>query len=232
MANKKLIIFTLVFAMMAMMTGAVINAQDGKRGGRHGFGGGSEIIQDATGLTREEIRTAVQDGSTIADLITANGGDVDSVIAELVAEATTHINERVAEGNITQEQADERLAELESNTTARLNGTFERPEGKRGGKFGQSEIITTATGLTHAEIRDAVQGGSTVADLIEANGGDVDSVIAELVVEATTHINEKVAEGRITQEQADERLAELETNITARLDGTFERPEGRRGGRR
>ena len=148
MTSKRLAILTLVFAMMAMMAGAVISAQDGsedgKRGGRHGFGGQSEIVNDATGLTREEIHTAIEDGSTVADLITANGGDVDSVIAELVAEATTHINEKVAEGRITQEQADERLAELESNITARLDGTLERPErpegeGRRGrgGRDGQ-----------------------------------------------------------------------------------------------
>jgi hypothetical protein len=149
MTSKRLAIVTLVFAMMAMMAGAVISAQDGsadgKRGGRHGgFGGQSEIIEEATGLTREEIRTAVDGGSTIADLITANGGDVDSVIAELVAEATTHINEKVAEGRITQEQADERLAELEDRITARLDGTLERPErpegeGRRGrgGRGGQ-----------------------------------------------------------------------------------------------
>jgi hypothetical protein len=237
MNSKRFTILTLVFAMMAMFAGAVVNAQggdgqNGKRGGRRGFGGQSTVIQDATGLTRDELRTAVQNGSTVADLITANGGDVNSVIAELVAEATTHINEGVAEGRFTQEQADERLADLEEHITERLNGTFERPEGKGEGRNGRDNtIIQDATGLTRDELRTAVQNGSTVADLIIANGGDVDSVIAELVAEATTHINEQVAEGRFTQEQADERIADLEEHITDRLNGTFERSEGqgRRG---
>jgi len=51
-------------------------------------------------------------------------------------------------------------------------------------------------------------------------------VIAELITEATTKINERVEEGRMTQEKADEMLANLEDNIMARLDGTFVRPEG------
>ncbi len=140
MTGKRLTILTLLFAMMAMMAGAVVNAQDdtmknGRRGGGRGFGGPSELILDATGLTREELHTALQDGSTIADLIVANDGDVDSVITELVAEATTQINEHVEEGRITQEQADERLADLEANITARLDGTFVRPEGENAEGF-------------------------------------------------------------------------------------------------
>jgi len=123
--------------MMATLAGAVVSAQgddtvNGKRGGRGGFGGfsgHSEVVLEATGLTSEELRTALQDGSTIADLITANDGDIDSVIEELVAETTTQINERVEAGRMTQEQADEALANIEDTITARLDGTYERPEG-------------------------------------------------------------------------------------------------------
>lgn len=130
---KRISIFTVVLAIMAMFAGMVVSAAGpgGGRGGR-GFGGNSEIITEATGLTQEEIRDAVQAGSTVAELIEANGGDVDSVVAELVAEATTHINEKVDEGRITQEQADERIAGLEEHIVSRLNGTFERPEGVDG----------------------------------------------------------------------------------------------------
>ena len=142
---KRLTIFTLVFAMLAMFAGAVVNAQggdsaNGKRGGRRGFGGQNTAVLEATGLTTDELRTAIQDGSTVAELITANGGNVDSVIAALVADATTKINEGVAEGRFTQEQTDERISGLEENITSRLNGTFERPEGKgRGGRgFGNA----------------------------------------------------------------------------------------------
>ena len=202
---------------MAMIAGAVVSAQDdtmknGGRGGLRGFGGQSEVILDATGLTSEELHTALQDGSTIADLITANDGDVDSVIAELITEATTHINEHVAAGRITQAQADEMLANLEANITARLDGTFERPDGFGGrggfGFYGQNEIILDATGLTPEELRSALQDGTTIADLITANGGDVDSVIAEL-------------------------SADDVARLTERLNGTFEHPEGfgGRGGR-
>jgi len=126
----------LIVATMAMFAGMVVNAQGGndKRGGR-GFGGQSEIILEATGLTSDELHDALQNGSTIADLIEANGSDVDSVISELVSEITTNINERVASGSLTQEQADTIIDGLDEKLTAKFNGTFERPEdssGRRG----------------------------------------------------------------------------------------------------
>lgn len=162
---KRISIFTVVLAMMAMFAGMVVSAAgpDGRRGGR-GFGGNSEIITEATGLTQSEIRDAIQDGSTVAELIEANGGDVDSVIAELVAEATTHINEKVDEGRITQEQADERIAELDEQILSRLNGTFERPEGadgqgrrgRRGGRgFGLGDDTDSPTENTDSTTDDS-----------------------------------------------------------------------------
>lgn len=154
MTIKRFTILTLVFAMMAMFAGAVVNAQNddapnGKRGGRRGLGGQSTVILEATGLTSDELRTAIQDGATIADLITANGGNVNAVIGEHVVEAMAHINEGVAEGRLTQEQADEIITGLGERITERFNGTFERPErfndsddsegfrGRRGGQRGQ-----------------------------------------------------------------------------------------------
>ncbi len=145
MKIKNITILTLVFAMMIAMVG-VVAAQDGtdgereRRGGR-GFFGASEIITGATEMTQEEIREALRNGETLAQLIEDNDEDVDAVIADLVEEATNHINEKVAAGDITQERADEKLATLEERITDRINGTFERPErdGRRGrGGFGDN----------------------------------------------------------------------------------------------
>lgn len=232
MKMKHLGILTLVFVMMVAIAGAV-SAQGGPngRGGRGGFNGNrpnvagtnSTIITDATGLTQEELRDALMNGSTIAELIEANGGDVDAVIADLVAQVTENLNER----------NDATLETLEDRITEQVNGTYERPENSRVG-FGlytDSTVILDATGLTQEELRDALRNGSTIAELIEANDGDVSAVIADLVDEATTAINEKVDAGDITQERADTYLENLEERITERINGTYERSENGRGGR-
>lgn len=141
MTVKKISIVSLVFVVVLALVGVVSAQEDttttpqrGRFGGRGiGFHPNSEVILEATGLTQEELFEALQSGSTLADLITANDGDVDAVIAELVQTATDHINQHIEDGKLTQEQADTMLAELETRITERINGTFEPPMMGKGG---------------------------------------------------------------------------------------------------
>ena len=90
--------------------------------------------------------------------------------------------------------------------------------------------IAEALDITPQELSEQRQAGSTLADIA---GDQVDEVVDALVANAEARIAAKVEAGRITQEQADERLAGLEERITERVE-TGERGdrEGRRGFRR
>jgi hypothetical protein len=67
------------------------------------------ILADATGLTTEEIRTQMADGVTPAELIEANGGDVEAVKMDLIAS--------LQDSPMAQQQ------DLEEFVTNMLNGT-------------------------------------------------------------------------------------------------------------
>lgn len=122
---------------------AVVAALDDARPDRGGFGGGRgghigqglEAVAEELGLTTDEIRTALQDGQSLADLAAANGSSADALVAVLVAEATAHLEEHVADGDITQAEADERLAEMTERITAMVNG--EMPTFEGGGRDGR-----------------------------------------------------------------------------------------------
>ena len=209
MTVKRFTLFALVSAILAALA-LVVSAQDsqgrGFKQGRFGFGPDGSSILEATGLESEAaLWEALKDGSTIAELIEANGGDVDSVIAELVTAATEDINARMAA----------MLETLEADITTQLHSELGRFEGGKGrpmprggfGLRGMESIVLEATGLeSKTALREALEDGSTIAELIEANGGDVDSVIAELVTAAADDINARVA-------------AMLEAGITAQFRG-------------
>lgn len=96
-------------------------------------------ISDATGLEPAEILQQLRDGASLADIITDNGGDVDMVIATVLESVTTNVNERVESEQITQEQADTILENLEETITDFMNGDLEfPPQGNRGGRGGRS----------------------------------------------------------------------------------------------
>jgi hypothetical protein len=225
--KKMLIALT---AAVVMLIGVVaVGAQDSV-GPREGFRGEvSTLAQEYTGLTDAELRTALRDGTTLAALIEANGASVDDYVAASVVEAQARLDDAVANGRMTQAQADEMAADLEMNITARVNGVYEGRDDVLRGEV--STLAQEYTGLTSEELQTALRDGTTLAALIEANGASVDDYVAASVAEVQARLDDAVANEWITQERADELAADLETNITARVNGTFEGRDGKHGGR-
>lgn len=102
-------------------------------------------------------------------------------------------------------------------TEGEVDGEREGRRRHRGGC--DLDEAAAAIGIEEADLRGAVDSGDTIADVAAANGVDVDVVIDAMVDAKAERISDKVAEGRITQEQADDKLAELETRITDRVNG-------------
>ncbi len=148
---------------------AVIAALDDARPDRDGFGGGRgghiglglEAVAEELGLTTDEIRTALEDGQSLADLAAANGSSADALVAVLVAEATTHLDEHVADGDITQAEADERLAEMTENITAMVNGEMPTFEGRGPGSGGPGGRGPGGFGGHHGPMGDSSTDDST-----------------------------------------------------------------------
>ncbi len=73
-------------------------------------------------MTPEELHDAEEAGSSLADIAESQGVAVDEVIQAIVDEKAEHLAEEVAEGDLTQAEADARLAEIQARTADRVNG--------------------------------------------------------------------------------------------------------------
>jgi hypothetical protein len=97
-------------------------------GGKRGFHlGGSEkfeAVANALGMTTDELRDALRDGKTIADVAREKNVDVQTVIDAMVGAATSAIDEAQAAGRLTEEQATRLKDGLEERITAIVNGEF------------------------------------------------------------------------------------------------------------
>jgi hypothetical protein len=103
----------------------------GPRGGPGGGGPGRlDAAAAAIGISVDDLRTAVQDGATVAAVAADNDVDVQTVIDALVAAATTHLDGTVADGRLTEAEATQRKADLVERITAMVNG--ELPAGGPG----------------------------------------------------------------------------------------------------
>jgi hypothetical protein len=90
---------------------------------RPGFDG--EVVAEIVGIDVSELREQLREGSSIADIATANGVDPQTVVDALVAEGQEHLDLAVENGRLTEEEAAEKTATLEERVTDRVNG--ERP---------------------------------------------------------------------------------------------------------
>ena len=71
--------------------------------GRGHFGAGLDAAAEAIGIESEELRTALHDGSTIAEVAEANDVEVQTVIDALVADAEAALDEAVSNDRLTED---------------------------------------------------------------------------------------------------------------------------------
>jgi hypothetical protein len=138
--------------------------------------------------------------------------------ADRTARLREELQALVDEGTITGAQADAVAAHLAENLPGR-GGPGGHGNGGRGGggMFGRgpgSEALTELLGIDAETLHTQLHDGSTLAEIAQAQGVEVQQVIDTLVAEATERINGAVADGRIDQAEADEKLAELTDRIT------------------
>jgi hypothetical protein len=178
------------------------------RGHRGGFD--LSVAAETLGLSEDDLRTQLEDGKTLAEVAEAQGVEKQALIDALVAAAETRLDEVQAE-------LPDRIAELVDSTL---------PAGGRGGHGGHGmrgrgpglDAAAAALGVTEDELHDALHDGQTIAEVAEAKGVDVQTVIDAMVAEAADHLASEVAEGDLTQEEADAKLAEVTERITERVN--------------
>ncbi|MBN1092891.1 hypothetical protein JKP75_10160 [Blastococcus sp. TML/M2B] len=146
--------------------------------------------------------------------------DEGSTAGSAVGRIADALSGLVSDGSITQEQADEVASTLSDAGI-----------GDRGGHRGGGpdlDAAATALGMTQDELRAALETeGTTLADVAEEQGVPVGTLVDALVSAAQERIAAAVEDGRITQDQADERLADLEQRITDRVDDPLPAPGDR-----
>src|SRR5512145_1116793 len=117
--GRKIGIGLLVLAAL-LVTVAVVGAQGPRGGMMGGFGPEDSLLAIAAeqlGMEPTELVAELQAGKTIAELAEAQGVAVDTLVDAVLAAHSEWLTQAVTAGNLTQEQADARLALMKTNLT-------------------------------------------------------------------------------------------------------------------
>jgi hypothetical protein len=184
----------------------------------HGIGGGEKereaFLDDAAerlDVTPEELTKALKEA------------------------AAARIDQAVKDGRLTQEQADEMKQRLEQGGGVPFLGGPGGPGGPGGhGHHGPPPGMDAAAdylGLSEAELREQLMDGKSLADLAEDKDKSVDGLKDAMEKAIRADIAKAVEDKRLTQEQADRILEELDGRLDEKVErtGPPRGPGGRHG---
>ncbi len=83
-----------------------------------------------------------------------------------------------------------------------------------------ADVVAKLTGQDVEAVIDQRQDGTSFSAIAEKNGVDSSKVVAEALAVRKQLLDERVKAGQITQAQADQALANMETRLNERVDST------------
>jgi polyhydroxyalkanoate synthesis regulator phasin len=89
--------------------------------GHFGLVGGLETAASYLGVEEDELRAALADGKSLAEVAKAEGKSVDGLVDALVADAEKRLDAAVDDGRLTKEQASELKQDLRERVTDFVN---------------------------------------------------------------------------------------------------------------
>jgi hypothetical protein len=146
----------------------------------------------------EQVRESLSQGQSLAQIASANGSSGEAVVQDVKTRAEEQLDQAVANGRISQQQADERLAKLEQRATAIVNDTtlgerIDQRVDRITNRIVTRTLIPVAsdiTGLTPGEIRERLRGGESLTAIVESAGSTRDELVSAAVDRYRTAVEE------------------------------------------
>lgn len=159
------------------------------------------------------------------------GKSREELRAAIVAAQKDLVAKALAEGRLTQEQANRLTQRIEQRGAEGMGlGALRAPKiaARVAPKIAATRELAQFLKLEPRELAQELRTGKSLAEVAQAKGKSRDDLKAFLTDRAKTRLDKLVADGRLTREQADARLKAL----TERLDQAIDRKHQAGGGKR
>jgi hypothetical protein len=175
-------------------------------------------------MTDEELIAELRSGKSIADVAKEKGVDTKVIKDEYLAQVKTKLDEQVADGKLTQKMADAMLEQTAANLPTQLTDTTWNCGGCGVGEGSLLlKVAAEKLGLTQAELMSELRNGKSIADVAKEKGVDTQVISDEYLAQLKAKLDAQVADGSLTQDEADATLAQKTKDLPARLtDSTWD----------
>lgn len=193
-----------------------------------GLGAAGAIAANDVFSPREESKAIIDDA---ASQLGVEPSELSSALKQAMKK---RIDAAAEAGRLTEEQAQELRDRIDSDDFPLLGPRGPGGPGFHGhgpGHFGRGEVFGTAAtflGLTEAELRQQLED-KTLAEVAKDKGKSVSGLVVAMVAAAEKSIDQAVADGKVTKEQATELKSGLEERMTDLVNGELRRGPGFHG---
>ena len=236
----------LVIGGLAIAAVAVIGASSAFAHGPFGGKARAALVGTASeelGLSRSDLIDELRAGNSISQVAEDQGVEVNKIVSAIVGKVSSRFDKAVENGRITRKHAESRLGNISERVAKAMqrvpNLEEHRADGKWRGHRGIHALLKVAAeelGVTTAELVAELRDGKTIAEVADGQGVSVADIVDAMVAKVEDRLDTAVENGRLNQEESDERLAMFEEKVTERIDEPWPaRPaharDGGRGGR-
>jgi lambda repressor-like predicted transcriptional regulator len=208
---------------------------DGQHAGGRNQGHQLSLVADLLGVEPGDVASMLAQGGTLAEVATEAGINPDVLVNAIVDTTAERVEQGVENGNLTDERADEILSQATDRATRFVyeahpgvgQGRGEGERAHRDGRRGPGKLIGQAAqviGVEPQDVFEALRGGTSIAEYADAQGVSEDALIAGITAEVESKLAEAVANGRLTQEEADAKLAGMVERLAAAIHNVPQPP--------
>jgi polyhydroxyalkanoate synthesis regulator phasin len=191
-----------------------------------------DTAADYLGMDAGDVREALRDGKSLADLADAKGKSVDELVQALRDELRHDADQAVEDGALTKKQADrlvekfsagmDELVEEPGGPAFQLGPPVPLPKLLVPGLLPGSDLTETAAGylgMDGADVREALRDGKSLAELARDNAKSVDGLKQALRGAIREDADQAVEDGVLTQEQAGRLVEKLGPAVDLLVEG-------------
>jgi hypothetical protein len=196
-----------------------------------GAGAALAVVGAGGALAADKLTPAEESKAVVDDAAKQLGVDPAKLNDALKQALENRIDQAVASGRLTKEQAKAMKQRIENDDFPLfpVPGPAFGPRGFGHHGFRDLDAAAAYLGVDEDALRAQVRDGDTLADIAKAKGKSVDGLVGAIVAATTKRLDAAVSAGRITKAQRDEIVAGLKQRTTEIVNGEFPALRGRGG---
>ena len=187
-------------------------------------------ISQAVGMEPDELIPQLKEGKSIAQIAEEQGISTSVVVGELLVSVEERLDRAVADGKLSQEQAEEKLSKAEARITEmvqnpalkgivghevnKIRKQDERARQTRGLLHQVCQIVN----LEHEELLPQLKEGKKIVEIAQEQGVSRDELLKSLVDTAQNRLDKAVSEGKLDEEKAAEIMSKIEDRLAKFVD--------------